>query len=396
MKILWVNPHFLHPCTKGGQIRTLEMLRYLHGWHEVHYATLENPEEPEGRERSKEYCAKVFSIVHAPPNRRSVKFVAQAAGNLFSNLPLAVSRYASMELRRKIDSLLETEKYDRVVCDFLFAAPNVSRLDKSILFQHNVETTIWQRHLETTTNPAMRAFLRVQAGRMFRYEKEVCRTSRHVVAVSDTDALRIKEMFGVDSVSSVPTGVDLEYFDPPEVLAPETDLVFVGSMDWLPNIDGMRYFAAEILPLIRREKPDCTVRIVGRRPPREIQALAENDPKIKVTGTVPDIRSHLWRSAVSIVPLRIGGGTRLKIFESMAGRVPVVSTPIGAEGLPLHSGEDCFLAESPAEFAARCLELLADADRRRSMAAAAWTLVSEQFSWKHAARCFEQILVDTP
>jgi glycosyltransferase involved in cell wall biosynthesis len=396
MKILWVNPHFLHPSTKGGQIRTLEMLRHLHAWHEIHYATLENPAEPEGLARSKEYCSRVFSVVHAPPPRRSAAFVAQAAGNLFSSLPLAVSRYASLQLRRRIDSLLATEKYDRVVCDFLFAAPNISRLEKSVLFQHNVETVIWQRHLETAGNPAKRAFLRSQAARMLRYEQEVCRACNHVIAVSETDAQRMKQMFGIASVSDVPTGVDIEYFRPTEDFPPESDLVFVGSMDWLPNIDGMRYFAQEILPLIRRQKPDCTVSIAGRRPPQEILALAENDPKIKVTGTVPDIRPYLWRSSVSIVPLRIGGGTRLKIFESMAARVPVVSTPIGSEGLPLTSGHDSFLAESPADFAARCLDLLADAALRRRIASAAFQLVSERFSWKHAARCFERILLETP
>lgn len=396
MKILWVNPHFLHPSTKGGQIRTLEMLRHLHAWHEIHYATLENPAEPEGRARSNEYCSRVFSVLHSPPPRRSAAFVAQAAGNLFSNLPLAVSRYASKELRAIIDDAIKTGNYDRIVCDFLFAAPNISRLENSVLFQHNVETVIWQRHLETGGNPAKQAFLRTQADRMFRYEQEVCRACNHVVAVSETDAVRMKEMFGISAVSSVPTGVDLDYFQPQEVFTPDTDLVFVGSMDWLPNIDGVRYFAEEILPLIRRAKPDCTVSIVGRRPPREIEALAENDPRIKVTGTVPDIRPYLWRSAASIVPLRIGGGTRLKIFESMAAHVPVVSTPIGAEGLPLTSGTDCFLAETPADFAARCLEMLADAGLRRRIASTAWNLVSEHFSWKHAARCFEQILLETP
>jgi glycosyltransferase involved in cell wall biosynthesis len=396
MKILWVNPHFLHPTTKGGQIRTLEMLRHLHKWHEIHYATLENPNEPEGPQKSAEYCRRAYSVVHAPPSRRSARFVAQAVGNLFSNLPLAVSRYASPELRAKIDSLLETGQYDRVVGDFLFAAPNISRLDRTVLFQHNIETTIWQRHLETAANPVLRTFLGGQAARMFRYEKEVCRACRHVIAVSETDAVRMKEMFGVTAVSAVPTGVDLDYFQPPGESAPECDLIFVGSMDWLPNIDGVLYFHDEILPLIRREKPDCTVNIVGRKPSREIQALADNDPRIKVTGTVPDIRPYLWHSAVSIVPLRIGGGTRLKIFESMAARVPVVSTPIGAEGLPLTSGEDCFLATEPADFAGRCLDLFAAAELRRRMASTAWDLVSRQFSWEHAARCFEQILLETP
>src|SRR5207302_1726915 len=131
MKILWVNPHFLHPTTKGGQIRTLEMLRHLHRWHEIHYATLENTGEPEGRQRSEEYCSQAYSVPHRAPARRSVAFVAQAAANAFSHLPLAVERYQSVALRRLIVDLIERQRFDRIVCDFLFAAPNLAAHRKS-------------------------------------------------------------------------------------------------------------------------------------------------------------------------------------------------------------------------------------------------------------------------
>ena len=167
-------------------------------------------------------------------------------------------------------------------------------------------------------------------------------------------------------------------------------------MDWLPNIDAVQYFVADILPLIRKKKPDCTVAIVGRKPQDNILALAKYDPGIIVTGTVPDVRPYFWGSSISIVPLRIGGGTRLKIYEAMAARSPVVSTTVGAEGLPISSGETCSLADDPQDFADRCLELLADENRRKRMAQAAWELVSSSFSWEHASRRFEQILENAP
>jgi glycosyltransferase involved in cell wall biosynthesis len=173
---------------------------------------------------------------------------------------------------------------------------------------------------------------------------------------------------------------------------PSADLVFVGSMDWLPNIDAVLYFVREILPLIRRQRPETTLAIVGRTPPHKIAQLTVADPKIQVTGTVPDIRPYLWGCAVSIVPLRIGGGTRLKIYEAMAAKIPVVSTTIGAEGLSVNPPNDIRLADTPADFAAQCLELLANPTLRTDLSDAAWNMVNDNFSWGHVARCFEDIM----
>ena len=164
----------------------------------------------------------------------------------------------------------------------------------------------------------------------------------------------------------------------------------------MPNVDGVLWFAREVLPIIRKRIPGCKVTIAGRLPPPEITRLAETDPAIEVTGTVPDIRPYLWGSAISIVPLRIGGGTRLKIYESMAARTPVVSTAVGAEGLTVHPPEDIRLGDSPEQFAGNCLELLGDDAARSRVAAAAWEMVSTHFSWEHAARRFEQIMQAAP
>jgi glycosyltransferase involved in cell wall biosynthesis len=194
----------------------------------------------------------------------------------------------------------------------------------------------------------------------------------------------------------VPTGVDTTYFARPVAPAPSADLVFIGSMDWLPNIDGVVYFVREILPQIRRHRPDCTLAIVGRTPTPEVAELARRDPKIQVTGTVPDIRPYLWGSAVSIVPLRIGGGTRLKVYEAMAAGIPVVSTTIGAEGLITSPPENIRIADTPETFAGACLDLLGDAAERQRMADAALAMVSARFSWEAVSRCFEKILVAGP
>jgi glycosyltransferase involved in cell wall biosynthesis len=370
------------------------MLRHLHRWHEIHYVALENPARPQGLARSSEYCSKAYAIPHALPARGSAKFALQAAGNLLDPLPLAVTRYRSAHMKSEVARLLATEKFDWLVCDFLFAAPNIPNLRQSVLFQHNVETTIWDRHLETAHSAPAKAFFRIQRNRMARYEGEVCRQAAHVVAVSKEDAERFRALFQTQRVSEVPTGVDVSSFSPPRDRKVEhkADLVFVGSMDWLPNIDGCNYFVREILPLIRQKRPDCTFAIVGRSPGSGILEMAQADPKILVSGTVPDIRPYFWGSSVSVVPLRIGGGTRLKIFEAMAAQAPIVSTTIGAEGLPVVHGQNLCLADSPEAFANSCLELLNSAAERARLAQNAFEMVASQFSWEHAARIFEAIL----
>lgn len=400
MKILWANSNFLHPTTKGGQIRTLEMLRCLHREHEIHYVALIDPKHPEGPARASEYSSRAYPIAHHPPVRGSVSFALHAAGALVDPLPLAISRWRSAAMRQQIETLLDRERFDSVVCDFLAPAPNFPSLAGCVLFQHNVETVIWRRQQETAGSAVRRAYLGLQAKRMESYEARCCRESQHVIAVSETDAGRMREWFGLADVSWVPTGVDLDSFAPPagreSDSARASDLVFTGSMDWSPNIDGMLWFAAEVLPLIRAQRPSASVVIAGRDPVPSLRELAVADPLIRVTGTVPDIRPWLWESAVSIVPLRAGGGTRLKIFEAVAAGVPVVSTSIGAEGLPLTHPSQIRLADSPAAFAGECLALLASRDLRRDIAAQALHYVAERYSWAKVTAQFAGILARFP
>ena len=393
MKILWVSPFFLHPTDRGGQIRTLGTMKELHKRHEIHIAALNPPTNAEGPRRSTEYSTRHIAVAHAAPRRGSAAMVPQLIGSLFSPVPLAVSRYASGDLRRTVSDLVATEHYDSIVCDFLTSVPNIPELGDAVLFQHNVETTIWQRHVERTTSTAQRLFFAIQARRMKLYERQACRRARSVIAVSEVDAQRMREMFGISHVEAVSTGVDLEYFARPEAPAiVAADLLFSGSMDWLPNVDAIEYFLAEVLPLVRARRPGTTLTIAGRSPDPRVHRAAEGVAGVTVTGSIPDMRPYLWGSKVSIVPIRIGGGTRLKIYECMAAGLPVVSTTVGAEGLDYTAGRDILLADTPERFAAQCLRLLDEEDTRRQVSAAALALVASRFSWAAVTTQFEDIL----
>ena len=396
MKVLWVNTNFMHPTTKGGQIRTLEMLRHLHRWHEIHYVAIENPSHPEGPTRAHEYSSKSYPFRYRIPDKRSVSFWLELVRGLISPEPVAVERFHPPGMRAFLEELIEREHFDRAVVDHLAPTSYFPCLERAVFFQHNVETVIWRRRAEHSTNALSRWYNGIQARRMFEYERRVSLAAGRIVAVSETDAQVMRELFNVKDVAVIPTGVNLEYFARPESAGVKTDLVFVGSMDWMPNVDGVLWFAREVLPIIRRRRPGCTLTIAGRLPPPEILRLSQEDPAIRATGTVPDIRPFVWEAAISVVPLRIGGGTRLKIYESMAAGVPVVSTTVGAEGLSVNPPDDIRIADSAEDFAACCLELLESAEARRNVAAAALQMVASRFSWEHASRSFDEILQTAP
>jgi sugar transferase (PEP-CTERM/EpsH1 system associated) len=388
MKILWAKTDFLHPTNRGGQIRTLEMLKRLSRRHELHYVAYDDPATPEGRERASEYSARSFPVNRPIAPRSSPRFFAQLAANLVSPLPLAVARYRSTAMRRQIAVLIAGEHYDAVVADFLSITPNFDDLSTCVLFQHNVESMIWKRHAEHAASFPRRVYFGAQARRMERYERSVCQVVRRVVSVSPADTETMVRELGARRIDDVPTGVDIDYFERPSNPLPASDLVFVGAMDWLPNIDGAIWFMQEVFPLIRSARPTTTITFAGRNPSPEIRGLSE----VHVTGTVPDVRPYLWGASVSIVPLRIGGGTRLKIYEAMAAGVPVVSTRVGAEGLAVTDGRDIRLADDAQGFARNVLQLLGDAADRSAMADAARELVASRFSWESVTERFEQIL----
>jgi glycosyltransferase involved in cell wall biosynthesis len=392
VKILWVSSGFLHPTTRGGQIRTLEMLRRLRLRHEIHYLALHDG-RPEALARSSEYCFKAWPVPFVLAARGSARFWIQTAFGLFSGLPVVIARKRSRAARHMIEKLLQAEPFDVVVCDFLSPTVNLPSTQPFVLFEHNVESVVWRRHATSAQDPFRRAFFRTQAERVLAFERAACQRASHVIAVSEADAGLLRELCGISHVPAVPTGVDAAYFSRPAARDGDaSSLLFAGSMDWMPNIEGVLWFVREVLPLVRRRLPRCSLTIAGRRPAPSIRALAA-DPLLHITGTIDDMRPYLWGGGVSIVPIRIGSGTRLKIYESMAAGIAVVSTTIGAEGLDVSSPDHIRIADTPEGFASACVELLTDPEGRARQTAAALRLVRERFSWPTATNRFEEILV---
>ena len=394
MKILWVCPVLLRPISNGSQIRTNGILSHLSKLVEVHYVGLQ--QEWQTRDGHEEYCSEFYSFPCDPPPRKSLKFAWEAATNLAATMPLTVARYQSAPALAKVNELLARNRYDSIVVDFLLSASNVPGLEDTVLFQHNVEARIRGRLAEQASG-LTGWYLRKEAARLAAYEKHVCGRVKHVIAVSETDADFMAKEYGARAPSVAQTGVNVDFFSPAGKNGtagqpPSRELLFVGSLDYMPNIQGLLWFTTTVLPIIWKARPSTTLDIVGKKPTAEVLKLAEGEPRIRVSGNVPDVRPYLWESKMSIVPLFAGSGTRLKIYEGMAAGVPVVSTLIGAEGLMYTDGETILIGDDADTFANQCLSLLDDAPRRERLSRAAQSMVAEHFDWSGVARGFLEIL----
>jgi sugar transferase (PEP-CTERM/EpsH1 system associated) len=398
MRILWLSAGLLLPLDKGGKLRSWHLLRHLAARHRVTYLGFADAGNSEQDLRGmRAACDDLHVVPRRDVAKGSLRFYVDAARYLADPLPYAVAKYRSPAYRERLESLLAEGGVDAVVCDFLVPAVNMpaNTACPSVLFTHNVEAEIWRRHAETTAQPLRRRLLAAQWRRMLRFEGRTLARFDSVLAVSENDRDMFSRLYGTppQSVHVIPTGVDTEYFAPEAGVRPDPfHLVFTGSMDWLPNEDAVLYFCTEILPRLRAAEPRVSLAIVGRSPTPAVRRLAEAGAGIEVTGRVEDVRPHVARAALSIVPLRIGGGTRLKIYESMAMGRAVVSTTVGAEGLPLRPGVEIALADDPAAFADEVLRLLRDEGARRSMEQAGLTLVRERYDWSAVAGAFENAI----
>jgi polysaccharide biosynthesis protein PslH len=401
MRILWLNTGLLLPLDKGGKLRTWHLMRHLAKRHAITCVSFADPDQPpEHRTGMREVCSELVTVPRRESTKEGVRFYAGAARHLLDRLPYAIAQYRSAGYRHAVRSLLDRHRFDRIVCDFLVPAVNLPvRLPcPSVLFTHNVEAEIWRRHAETAKGWLRKRLYAVQWRRMRRFEGRTVARFDRVLAVSDVDRETLQRLYANQlsaPVTVIPTGVDTTYFTPQPVPTEGAKrLVFTGSMDWLPNEDGVLFFCREILPRIRRAEPDVTFTIVGRSPTPAVRRLAA-DRGVEVTGRVEDVRPYLAKSALYVVPLRIGGGTRLKIFEAMAAERAVVSTSIGAEGLPTEHGRHLVIADGPEAFSQAVVGLLRDAAARMRIEHAARALVTERYDWAVAAAHLETSLVET-
>jgi len=395
MRILWLKTELLHPVDKGGKIRTYQMLKQLKQQHHITYLCFDETESTEADwQQAKEYCHELIRVPHQTYAKFSPGFYADLALNFITSLPYFIKKYESRVMQQKLRELTSSGNIDVLVCDFLVSSVNVpdGLPCATVLFQHNVEEIIWKRYYEVQGNKLKKAYLYDQWRKTRDYERATCRRFQHVIAVSREDRELMERDYGIQAIDDVPTGVDTDFFrcSGKEKQEPH-NIVFTGSMDWLPNEDAMRYFIDNIMPAVKRAIPDVTLTVVGRNPYSGLVELSKRDPSVIVTGRVEDVRPYMERAAAYIVPLRIGGGTRLKIFEAMAMEKPIVSTSVGAEGLPVTHGDQLLLADTPELFAESVVRLLSDGSFASEVGRRAADTVRKQFGWKRVAERFAEI-----
>jgi glycosyltransferase involved in cell wall biosynthesis len=397
-KVLWINCRLLHPLIGGDRLRTFHMLRELKKNWDITYACPITPgDSDQALEDAESYCDRVVAFRHDFPGRGTAQFARGVLWNcLFGNLPFAAKKYLSPELRRWLRAQTEAASFNLIVCDYLVSFIHILTLGKPlatpvIVFQHNVESLIWQRHAETATNPLKRWIYRRERKLTEKMEDVCGLAAAGQVTVSPEETLHFSQQRGMSNVlGDVPTGVDSNYFAPSAGFEPHT-IAFLGSMDWEANAIAVRRFLQESYPQIKAHFPQARFLIIGRNPPADLVDIAMQDPSIEVTGTVPDVRPYLYRASIMVLPLSVGGGTRVKVFEAMAAGLAVVSTPVGVEGLRVEHGRHALIAELGPSFSDAVLSLMSDLPRRNAIAREARSWVETSFSWSSAASRFHDL-----
>jgi glycosyltransferase involved in cell wall biosynthesis len=392
VRILWVKANKILPVQSGGDIRSYHIARSLARTHELvflsYYDGNKDPEYEKALARDFPSSICICTGRAEGQFARGLDYVMRA----LSPLPYAIGRFACTAVREEIGNCFAQQRVDVAVCDFLDAAINFPQKLSipSVVFQHNVESEIWRRHASTNSNLLKRKLYERECRKMQAFESGTLARFHHVIAVSEHDRTLMQNWVSGSRISVVPTGVDTAAFGAHTAATNSSStILFTGAMDWQPNIDAMEYFCAEIWPLVVAVSPEAKLRIVGRNPGERVRKLAS--ASIEVTGTVPDVREHLREAAVFVVPLRIGGGTRLKIYEAMAAGKAVVSTSVGAEGLDVHHGRDIVLADTPEPFASAVVTLLRDQNLRKKYGSAALELAAK-YDWSSIAEMFANVL----
>lgn len=408
-RLLFLTPQVPYPPHQGTTIRNYNLIANLAQDHEVHLLCFQQEgQDPVDNTPLKRLLAVAEST---PAPQRST--ARRALTTVASPLPDMALRLASETFETRLGALLERHRYDIVQIEGIEMAPyglwlanhplwRSARVKENrpeipigrpaLLFDdHNAEYVLQQRAWETDVRRLRRwhaaAYSAIQVNKLRRYERQVCQQADRVIAVSDADRQALHVLDPSLDITVVPNGVDLDYYAAysraRDLHAPDygpNALVFTGKMDFRPNIDAVTWFVDEVLPLIRQETPDAHFVIVGKEPHPRVQALASRSG-VTVTGWVEDIRAHIAAAAVYVAPLRIGGGTRLKVLEALAMRSALVSTRLGCEGFPLEGQEIVAFADDTPSFATAVVALLRDPQRRARQGEAGRRFVEASYGW---------------
>lgn len=394
MNLVYVTPFLRIPADFGSGIRNYQFLKYLSERHSITLVTYGDDSTGKTDAWLTEQGCQVIRLPIAIPYRQANR--RDALRNAFTFPPSFFRRYPPHALSDCLKELTATRQIDCIILDTQltgqcqlvqrFAVPCVLQLTDvyQILLKRKIKLT----GVRPYTTVYLAEWLKTRA-----YENRILKHSPDIVTVSPDDAWIIRRITPRSSVSVIPNGVDVDYYAPTDAVSKNASLIFVGGFEYSPNADALEYFYRDIFPLIRAKHSQVRLVGVGRNPPASLQNIAQQDKSVTITGTVSDVRPYYRASAVAVVPLRYGSGTKLKLLEAFAAGVPVVSTSIGCEGVSVVPNEHLFVADTPQQFADSVCKLLNDRILAQKMAEQARNLIKDKYDWNMIVPQFEECLM---
>ncbi|HEX2703016.1 MAG TPA: glycosyltransferase family 4 protein [Solirubrobacteraceae bacterium] len=388
MKILVVSTQFPYPPRSGSEARVYQLMRQLARRHEVTLLSYAMPDEREDAAAlAAELTVRVVERSAAPRKaKRAVQLLSIA-----SRLPYACREVRSQQMQRAIDELCAQVQFDVIQLESLptsqFSLPIAPKL---LLDEHNIEYELLRRQSEQERSIIRRVYNRVEHARVRRFEQSTWERVDGCLLTSERELEIVRRHAPGLAAAVVPNGVDLQRFQATDRPVEPFSAVFNGVLDYRPNVDAALYLVDQIWPLVLEVCPQARLSLVGRAPPSEVRRLGRRG--VTVTGEVADIRPYLERATVVVVPMRMGGGTRLKVVESLALSKATVSSSLGCEGIAVTPGRDLLTADDPRSFAEGILELFENEPQRRELGRNGRALVEREYSWDLAGEQMESFL----
>ena len=392
MKILFLTHRYPYPPESGDRIRSFHFIKHLSARHEIHLMSICFGKAPDKEELRplENFCrtVEVFPVNYW-------KNIMRCAPFIFSDVPLTVQLFFSKELNRRLKERLERERFDLIYIysSQMATAVMEARGTAKVMDFIDVDSEKWQEYADRSGHLKKWVYAR-EARCLRRFELDVERRCRASVLVSENEAALFRRLAPDAKIHAIGNGVDT---DPHGSGAPANNdkdsIIFTGVMDYFPNVDGVQWFANEILPLVARKRPEAEFIIIGKNPAPAVRKLAGKSARVKVTGYVPDIKKYLSSAAVAVAPLRIARGIQNKVLEAMAAGVPVVATTPASEGIDARPGADLLIADDAREFSSHVIRLLEDAEFRAQLANSALERVREHYSWDSMAKKMEALMV---
>lgn len=391
MKILLLTQVLPYPPDSGPKIKTYSLIRYLAARHEVTLVSFTRGDQSAQIAHLAQICKEIYPV---PIERTRIQDVLALLRSLFTGRPWIILRDDRKSMREQVGSLLGAQHFDVVHADQLNMAQFVEAFPQfhRVLDAHNALWVLYKRMAETTSNPIARLMVEREWRLLKAYEGEIGRLFSSVMAVSEEDRAALIEAIGVDGkITTVPIAVDVEEITPVDRDPNARHILHIGTMFWPPNVDGILWFAKDVYPRIKDRLPDIAFDVIGARPPQSVLKLAASGNDIHVLGYVADPTSYLRQAGVMVVPLRFGGGIRVKILNALAQAMPIVSTSIGCEGIGVENGRHLLVADTPEEFANCVQRLLEDRSLAAELGRNGRELIETVYDYRTAYRPLDQV-----